>query len=215
MDQITKPPISKLPSLAVLKENYLEWGREVANKTKKFSFERQKGLYKEIRFQLAILTNNHCSFCDGFPVGTESTEQIEHYFPKDSFPLLAYDWDNLFYCCNVCNTEANKGAFQDTLKPDHVHYRFETCFYFDAFDGGLCVMEDLERKNKILSDKAKLFLLRYGINNPQRKEARLSLIQTIKDHFIAIQVNNRESSRNEFKYRYVYDFCLKTSTFRR
>ncbi|MFO8074264.1 MAG: HNH endonuclease [Polyangia bacterium] len=37
---------------------------------------------------------------------------VEHYRPKQHFPELEFDYDNLFYACNCCNSR--KGAFWPT-----------------------------------------------------------------------------------------------------
>jgi len=31
--------------------------------------------------------------------------QIDHFFPKNNFPELENDWNNLFFCCPKCNEE--------------------------------------------------------------------------------------------------------------
>jgi 5-methylcytosine-specific restriction endonuclease McrA len=121
MEKITKPTVIEIPSLKALAENYIKWGEEFEQKLKNggksSNFSWKGGVYKEIRDQLCSITKNHCSFCDDYPIGTQSKETIEHYFPKEKYPLLSYDWENLFYCCDKCQSEANKTLFQETLKP--------------------------------------------------------------------------------------------------
>jgi len=49
------------------------------------------------------MTQAHCAFCDG-QIGAESRETVEHFRPKGLFPELAYAWDNLFPCCDLCQS---------------------------------------------------------------------------------------------------------------
>ncbi len=211
MEKITKTPIKDIPELSELAENYEQWGKEFAEKLDKggkssdFSFYRKKGLYEVMRSQLCLITKEHCSFCDGHPVGTISTETIEHYFPKLAYPFKAYDWENLFYCCAKCQSEANRKAFQETLKPDAFSYQFSDYFYFDLASGELKVLEHLAVENPEFHAKATAFLIRYGIsNNPKRNAARKQVYKMLaeilpKDGF----------QRDDFPYRYVYDFCVE------
>jgi hypothetical protein len=42
-------------------------------------------------------TQDHCSFCDAFPVDPPSIPTIEHFRPKTAFPREAFKWENLYY----------------------------------------------------------------------------------------------------------------------
>ncbi|MEO0041457.1 MAG: hypothetical protein RL329_905 [Bacteroidota bacterium] len=215
MEQIIKPIVTAIPILSDLANHYVQWGQDFAlflqsgGKSSKFTFERKKGLYPKMRNQLALITKDHCSFCDTYPVGDKSKETIEHYYPKSDYPLLAYDWNNLFYCCDRCQSEANKTAFTATLKPDDLDYQFSNYFYFDLQSGEIKVFEDLERTNLIDFEKATNFLKRYGINHPKRNSARIALYKDIRNHFIAKKITGDERIRDDFMYRYVYDFYLE------
>jgi hypothetical protein len=213
MEKITKTPLSDLPSLSVLADNYIQWGEEFKRHLdsggKSSDFGWKGGLYTEMRRQLAIITKEHCSFCDDHPIGTNSKETIEHYFPKAEFPLDAYNWANLFYCCDKCQSEANRNDFQETLKPDIETYRFSDYFYFDLGTGQLKVLESLETDNPAMFERANAFLIRYGIsNNPKRNNARKHLFQ------ILVKIlPTADLQRDDFEYRYVYDFCVEFKGF--
>lgn len=216
MEKITKLAVTEIPTLSELEKNYIQWGQEFSEqlqkggKSLKFNFDRKKGLYNEMRNQLCLITKEHCSFCDGHPIGKESKETIEHYYPKSEFPLKSYDWDNLFYCCDKCQSEANKIQFQETLKPDSASYQFSDYFYFDLGSGELKVLENLETENPQAFKHANAFLIRYGIcNNPKRKSARISLYKDIQNHFTAKSLTDDNRLRDDFSYRYVYDFYVK------
>src|SRR5688572_26274865 len=47
-------------------------------------------------------TQDHCSFCDCFPVAPPSIDTIEHFRPKTQFHKEAYKWTNLYFCCAHC-----------------------------------------------------------------------------------------------------------------
>ena len=83
---------------------------------------------------LKAQTQDHCSFCDGFPVNSASVETIEHFRPKTTFSREAYHWTNLYYCCTHCQT---KGAYFDEalLQPDANDYQFDRYFRWDFTTG--------------------------------------------------------------------------------
>ncbi len=216
MEKITKTPLSALPSLSELASNYVQWGKEfdekLKNKGKSSDFTWKGGLYEEMRHQLCLITKEHCSFCDGYPIAHISKETIEHYFPKGEYPLKSFDWDNLFYCCDKCQSEANKRKFQETLKPDSSTYKFEDYFYFDLGSGELKILENLEKDNLESFKKANAFLIRYGINNnPKRNSARKSVYKDIHNYFSAKHITGDERQRDDFMYRYVYDHYVEVN----
>jgi len=203
MEKINRPLLSEIPTLRELEENWEKWGVEL----RWSSFSRQ--LYLKIRKQLELLSAGHCSFCDDYPIGTNSTETIEHYFPKKEYFCLTYFWENLFYCCTKCQSEANKHAFEYTLKPDNEEYEFDDYFYYDNDSGELQVLENLEEEapNKYL--KANLFLERYGINkNPKRIRDRKSTFYDILN-FLRAANSDDLRIRDDFEYRYIYDYAEK------
>ncbi len=213
MEKINKPPITDIPALKNLEEKWEQWGKELQDhqnskgkRGQKFSW--REGCDKDLRPLLHDLTQGHCSFCDGFPIGEVSLEPIEHYFPKAQFPLMAYQWENLFYCCDKCNSEANKTTFEYTLKPDDTDYTFSSYFYFDSDTGKITVLENLENSAPKKFNKANKFLQRYGINTPKRNMARIHLMNDIKNFH-----NNKNPSdsrkRKDFKYRYIFDYISR------
>src|SRR5215204_5322998 len=122
--------IERTQSPNCLKENYKKWGKELKANWKanpKYSFQWH-GSYDEIAEVLFTITDNHCSFCDIQPL-KQSGATIEHFKPKRKFPLLAYTWINLFYCCVNC--QKKRDEFDKNckpLKPDQINYSFE--YYF-------------------------------------------------------------------------------------
>ncbi len=198
MEKIDRKPLSEIPTLKKLEENWEKWGIEGKK------WQSSGKLYLEIRKQLENLTLEHCSFCDDYPIGANSTETVEHYFPKKEYFCFTYYWKNLFYCCTKCQSEANKHSFEYTLKPDNPNYRFEDYFYYHIKSGELRVLENLETdSDKYL--KANQFLKRYGINkNPKRTAARKATFTNVLNKLKVANLDDLRT-RNDFEFRYVYD----------
>jgi uncharacterized protein (TIGR02646 family) len=55
-----------------------------------------------------------CMYCEG-KIEDVSYAHIEHIKPKKKFPELEFEWDNLGFSCQVCNT--NKGIKYDETTP--------------------------------------------------------------------------------------------------
>jgi hypothetical protein len=52
-----------------------------------------------------------CSYCDVDTIAAAINSSIEHFLPKDHFPLVACNPRNLIPCCNACNMPSSgKGA---------------------------------------------------------------------------------------------------------
>lgn len=54
-----------------------------------------------IRRALLALFDNECAYC-GLLVGNDHM-QVDHFLPKEEFPLIAYAWENLLPSCDTCN----------------------------------------------------------------------------------------------------------------
>jgi len=79
-------------------------------------------------------TQDHCSFCDAFPVAPPSIETVEHFRPKSSFPRQAYAWGNLYFCCAHCQQKGEE--FDEALlQPDADDYEFDRYFRWDFTRG--------------------------------------------------------------------------------
>ncbi|MDQ3130531.1 MAG: hypothetical protein M3Q99_07200 [Acidobacteriota bacterium] len=108
--------VERIDSPKCLIDNYKKWGTELkahweVNPNYNFHWH---GIYDETTDALFTMTDNHCSFCDIQPL-KQSGATIEHFKPKRKFPLLAYVWINLFYCCTNCQKKL--AEFNDKCKP--------------------------------------------------------------------------------------------------
>jgi uncharacterized protein (TIGR02646 family) len=174
MEKIDRPSLNKIPSLQIYEDQLLNYCRECKDGKRKW--ESKSNLYLTLRNELKNLTESHCSFCDGYPLKVTSKETIEHFFPKKEYPELTYSWNNLFYCCDQCQSYANGDMFSETIiRPDQ-DYDFERLFYFDPLDGEIKIIECIETQSMTMFDKAKKILERYGINkNKERLQARQTM----------------------------------------
>jgi len=206
MEKLIRPKLEDLPALKELKENWQLWGDECKAGKKKWRSDTK--IYYEIRNTLEKINNQHCSFCDDKPLGVRSKKTIEHYFPKgkDEFPCLTFSWENLFYCCDMCQSNSNKLPFEYTLKPDNEAYSFEDYFYYDTEEGELKVLENLIKENSEKFEKATAFLKRYGLTGDNK------LRQVRKDKFIEVfrELKDEDDTfdkkeRDDFAFRFVYD----------
>lgn len=124
-----------------LATNWENWGlawEQLQARSGKFSWRQWDGEAVNHRLlpTLKSQTQEHCSFCDAFPVSPPSLDTIEHFRPKSAFPREAYYWPNLYFCCMHCQ---QKGAEfdDDLLRPDAPDFDFDRYFSWDFTRGTL------------------------------------------------------------------------------
>ncbi|MBK7504839.1 MAG: hypothetical protein IPI52_07115 [Bacteroidetes bacterium] len=198
MEGILRPNIEDIPILCPYK-NEMEF--RCSNKQ---SWQSKGDLYFAIRNSLKTISLSHCNFCDGFPLNITSKETVEHYYPKKQYPEKVYEWGNLFYCCDKCQSLSNKIIFELTLKPDDLDYSFNRYFYFNPLDGEIKVKENLDLNNYEIANN---YLKRYGINHsPERKQAR---IREYEQHIHNFKTDY-QTQRNNYPFRFVFDSAFLT-----
>lgn len=215
MEKINRDDINNIPSLEILANNWEQWGIDYnefrSSKGKNGQdFSWRNGIYQNLRNNLADLTKHHCSFCDGFPFDT-SKETVEHYKPKNEFLLISYQYDNLFYCCDKCQSNSNK-TYVPNLKPDHKNYSFSDIFDIDLSTFEIYVLDHLEKDDAHIYDKAITFLDRYGINQKERITRRKGVYKNLKNYFKTEYGEEDQRIRDDFPYRYLYDLLHLTQT---
>lgn len=141
-------------------------GRE-RNAAHPFSW-RSNACYRELRHHLAAMTQNHCAFCDG-QIGVESRKTIEHFRPKSRFPELAYAWDNLFPCCDLCQSSKREQFDPALLKPDAPDYAFASHFVVKYQTGEI---EPSPHADDAARYRAEVSIRLYALNLPERTLAR-------------------------------------------
>lgn len=131
-------------------------------------------------------TQEHCSFCDAFPVQGVSKNEIEHFVPKkrptgateddDFFRSEAYAWRNLFYICSCCNG-TQKGTQWNSLllKPDATAaqdgYDYEFAIYFEC-DRRTGKLEAWRHASDDDKKRANETIRIYGLNEEKRPRWR-------------------------------------------
>ncbi len=119
---------------------------------------------------LKLQAGNHCSFCDACPVSPPSNETIEHFRPKSKFPRLAWQWENLYFCCDFCQGRKSEKWEPELLAPDQLGYAFADYFYPDYTTGKIEVRPDISTE---MQKSAECTLLLYGLNHPRHLPCRL------------------------------------------
>lgn len=178
-----------------LKMRWQEWTeRYVAarrdNPAARFIWYSQK-CYRDTRDALLVNTQYHCAFCDGF-VGNEGRQTLEHFRPKSQYPDLAFCWDNLFPCCDVCQSAKGEKYIDLLLKPDALDYHFDDYFICNFADGALSPAPEISAQARLRAENT---LELYQLNSPSRKVARRRELQK----FLAV---GDAMHIDEFPYRY-------------
>jgi len=121
---------------------------------------------------LRAMNQEHCSFCDCYPLYDRSREPIEHFRPKSwiEFYRDAFSWENLYYSCDRC--QASKGEQWNPLllRPDAEDYSFDDYFEFDFTTGSMRpnLTADTGRK-----ERARITIELYGLDEQARRRSRL------------------------------------------
>lgn len=96
------------------------------------SYRWRTDLYVAARSALGLMTQERCSYCDGYPLGDTGEEHIDHFKPKSrsEFYELVCVWDNLFFVCSACNKAKRDEWHEDLLRPDADGFAFERFFEY-------------------------------------------------------------------------------------
>lgn len=192
---------TRLDAPDVLAQNAQSWGAEFAQRRAENGAYRFR--WKMVGAQsvrdiilpiLKEITRNHCSFCDGFPMGATSRDTIEHFRPKSQFPYLSYDWSNLFLCCDVCQSAKLERFDERLLKPDEMDYEFEKYFENDYLTGEL---KSNPKASLEEQEKAQTTIEFYGLNNSERMRARVAE----KKNYMRLQEDDSYHI-DDFSYRF-------------
>jgi uncharacterized protein (TIGR02646 family) len=167
-----------------LAEKYKTWGRdwkskyEDSGKSSDFRWrQHNKKSRNDLVDKLCVMTQYHCSFCDGYPMGSLIKETIEHFRPKTKYPLLAYYWQNLFICCCICQQKGD--AFDKALlKPDVASYEFDHYFDIEWDSGKIIPNIDSSAPNQ---QRAQVTIALYKLNDNSKPEARKAALLHFQD----------------------------------
>lgn len=143
---------------------------------------------------LGGMSINHCFYCDRKEVmrgGVRPT--IDHFFPKTKIPILAFNWDNLFLCCDTCQGyKSDKFHRCHLLKFDSPNYNFNDYFMLDFASGKVRTRPDISWENR---KKARITLAVLGVNKDGRNIMRQEELQAYNISDPALRVLDRFSFR--------------------
>lgn len=111
--------VKRLPQPASLRDHSDRWTKELLNEINRLkSYAKVDDQFKnhyrqeDVRDTLEKMYTRHCCYCESV-VGTSSYGRIEHLKPKSlpQFYQYAFAWDNLHWCCEICNTSYKKAKW--------------------------------------------------------------------------------------------------------
>ena len=193
--------LERTESPQCLKDNYKNWGKQLKaswENNRDYSFHWHSS-YDEITGELFIMTANHCSFCDIMPL-LQSGATIEHFKPKKKFPLLAYAWINLFYCCSNCQKKRDEfNGNCKPLKPDQVNnYSFKHYFILEETFVEVFIRPNPER-TIAEQERAEETIRLYGLNKFARPEARKAELEDFRED----KRLGKNKDINDYSYRFI------------
>lgn len=207
----TKMPMS-------LTNNSVMWTNELIKEiAAKGSFEKVDDSYKnkyrqkDIKDALAQMYNNHCCYCESLISESLSTYgRIEHLKPKSIFPQNCYDWYNLHWSCEVCNTSYKKAQW-NAINPilDPCRDVIPTHLVYDTNTG----MYDEDKS----SGRGKTTIKHVGLNREGLVKARRLKIILLAKNYCEYKRNGNEdefvalynSVKEDLDYPSVYEAFLK------
>ncbi|CAG1022843.1 hypothetical protein DOJK_01937 [Patescibacteria group bacterium] len=103
---------------------------------RKFEFDNKIYGHESVKTELKLMQHNKCCFCES-KVSHVDYGDVEHYRPKGAYQQsksdklsesgyywLAYTWNNLLFCCAICNQQYKKNLFpllDDTKRARNHH----------------------------------------------------------------------------------------------
>lgn len=114
--------VKRLPQPKSLKSHSAQWTKELVDEiNKQGSYAKVDDSFKnkyrqeDIKETLERMYKRHCCYCESI-IGTSSYGRIEHLKPKSlpQFYQYTFEWDNLHWCCEICNTSYKKSRWDFT-----------------------------------------------------------------------------------------------------
>lgn len=142
------------------------------------------------------MTQGHCAFCDGGDIGAESRRTIEHFYPKSEYKELAYQWTNLYPCCDQCQSQKLERFDPHLLAPDSNGYHFDDYFTVNYRTGAIEPSGFANAENQY---QARVTIEHYGLDLEERRKARQKELKRY-------QQRDRDTDiKDDFSYRYFLD----------
>lgn len=109
MIQLHRPPLpGRIPQLLAQRTR----GIQGASDTKEAARQKWDGFRGSTKrvvqqtLQQMASGRQRCMYCED-----SMGSSIDHLAPKDKFPHLAFEWDNLFWACSHCNSNEKRNAY--------------------------------------------------------------------------------------------------------
>ncbi len=81
-----------------------EFYEDAKNSQTRYPFRSE--LWKKCKPVLKDLFKSKCAYCES-PTQVVSMGDIEHFRPKTLYWWLAYEWENIYFVCQICNSLKN------------------------------------------------------------------------------------------------------------
>ena len=122
------------PLWQVYGEKYAQKRLAKAQSLFKFQWPQVKGktLNQHLLPDLKAMTDDHCSYCDGFPL-KRGDDTIDHFHPKThtAFYKEVCKWENLYIACKHCQDAKGDYFEEKLLRPDGADYQYNRYFLYD------------------------------------------------------------------------------------
>lgn len=143
-----------------------DWANKLAaDPTATWSW-KSKPCETAIRTALAQGSGGHCSYCDSWP---KNDPEIDHWKPKRRFPMLSFEWTNLYGACHDCNNKKGDRFDEALLRPDEEGYDFDRYFTFVGADFALAPNPAAPAEDQ---RRAEITIQMLGLNRVDLRDAR-------------------------------------------
>ncbi|WP_421828874.1 HNH endonuclease [Larkinella sp.] len=137
--RLNSPPVLTELDSATNKPRWISFGERYKNNRERnpgFRFNwpniRKVSLNAHILPTLRLQTQDHCSYCDGFPL-KKGENSIDHFLPKSkpTFYTIVCQWTNLYLACTHCQDSKVEKVNPFILRPDNNEYLFSRFFVYN------------------------------------------------------------------------------------
>lgn len=151
---------------------WVHWGkRYTSSRARKPGFEfkwpsaQKQTLNQHLLPTLREQTVDHCSYCDGYPLG-KGDESIDHFLPKQTpaYYHLVCHWENLYLACAHCQASKKSEVDPLVLRPDEVSYNFSRYFVYDYIDHKIEIHPKAVQSDQQRAEATRTF---FDVNNKQ------------------------------------------------
>lgn len=178
-----------------------QWTKELlAQIEDKGAYSKVDAEYKEryrqedVKKALERMYTGHCCYCESI-IGISTYGRIEHLKPKSlvQFHKYSFEWDNLHWCCEVCNTSYKKQKWNfeyPILDPSLDNIEEYLCMNLQT--GEYEVIDDNPRARTTIEDT--------GLNREMLVKARRRVVvRIIKDFKAHQQCGNAQTFLEELR----------------